>query len=177
MSPGIKVLLRIMQIHNSFLSTYLRIFYHNFPLKKLCHNQYNKAWITTGVTVTSQHKRDLYLLCRSTKDPKLKFIIKHIVEFYLILYRLLKKLYYNKLIINSNNKAKSIWNIVKKKKSKDDGPPLNTDGKTFKGYQSTANIFNTYFTNATDKMSVNNSVTKNLALNNFTKCLLDRFHI
>ena len=43
-----------------------------------------------------------------------------------------------------------------KKNSNDYGPPLNIDGKTFKDYQSTANIFNTYFTNATDKMSVNN---------------------
>jgi len=78
-----------------------------------------------------------------------------------------KKLYYNKLIINSNNKAKSIWNIVKTvtKKSNDDGPPLNIDGKTFKDYQSIANTSNTYFTNAIDDMSVNNSVTMSATLN------------
>jgi hypothetical protein len=74
-------------------------------------------------------------------------------------------LYYNKLIINSKNKAKSIWNIVKtvtKKKSNGDGPTLNTDGKIFKDI---ATVFNTYFTYATDKMSVNNSMTMNSALN------------
>ena len=73
-----------------------------------------------------------------------------------------KKLYYNKLIINSNNKAKSIWNIVKTvtKRSNDDGLPLNIDGKTSKDYQSIANTFNTYFTNAIDNMSVNNSMTE-----------------
>ena len=56
------------------------------------------------------------------------------------------ELYYNKLFINSKNKAKSIWNIVKmvtKKNSNDDGPALNIDGKIFKDYQCITNIFNT----------------------------------
>jgi hypothetical protein len=53
------------------------------------------------------------------------------------------------------------------KKSNDDVPPLNIDGKTFKDYQSITDIFNTYFTNATDEMPVNNSVTMNLALTYF----------
>jgi hypothetical protein len=33
-------------VFNSFLNTYLRIFYHSFPLKKVYHSQHNKAWIT-----------------------------------------------------------------------------------------------------------------------------------
>ena len=59
-------------IFNSFLNTYLRIFYHSFPLKKVYHSQLNKARVTTGIKISSQHKRDLYLLCRSTNNPKLK---------------------------------------------------------------------------------------------------------
>jgi hypothetical protein len=51
------------------------------------------------------------------------------------------------------------------KKSNDDRPPLNIDGKTFKDYQSIASTFNIYFTNAIDNMSVNNSMTVNSALN------------
>jgi len=43
--------------------------------------------------------------------------------------------------------------------------PLNIDGKTFKDYQSTANTFSTYFTNAIDNKSVYNSMTMNSALN------------
>jgi hypothetical protein len=50
----------------------LRIFYHSFPLKKVYHSQHNEAWITTGITIWSQHKRNLYLLCRSTNNRKLK---------------------------------------------------------------------------------------------------------
>jgi hypothetical protein len=47
-------------IFNSFLNTYLRIFYYSFPLKKVYHSQHNKAWITTGLKISSQHKRHLY---------------------------------------------------------------------------------------------------------------------
>jgi len=100
-------------VFNSFLNTYLRIFYHSFPLKKAYHSQHNKAWITTEIKISSQHKRDLYLLCRSTEKLKLK---KHYITHCRILSDVIKtakKLYYNKLITNSNNRAKSIWNIVK----------------------------------------------------------------
>ena len=48
-------------------------------------------------------------------------------------------------------------------KSNDDVPPLNIGGKMIKDYQNIANIFNTYFTTATDKISANNSVTFNAA--------------
>jgi hypothetical protein len=33
-------------------------------------------WITPGIIISSQHKRDLYLLCRSTKDSKLNIYYK-----------------------------------------------------------------------------------------------------
>jgi len=115
-------------VFNSFLNTYLRIFNHSFLLKKLCHSHYKKAWITTGIKISIQHKRDLYLLCGSTKDPKLKNYYKTYCRILSDVIKTAKKLYYNKLIINSNNRGKSIWNIVKtetKKKCNDDGPPLN----------------------------------------------------
>jgi len=59
-------------IFNSFLNTYSRIFHHSFPLKKSYHNQNNKSCIMTGIKISSQHKRDLYLFCSSTNDPEVK---------------------------------------------------------------------------------------------------------
>jgi len=58
-------------IFNNFLNTYLRIFYHTFLLKKCQHNYNNKQWKTPVIIISSQHKRLLYLLCRSSKDSKL----------------------------------------------------------------------------------------------------------
>ena len=58
-------------IFNNFLNTYLRIFYHPFPLKKCQNNYNNKPWKTPGIIISNQHKRVLYLLCMRTKDSKL----------------------------------------------------------------------------------------------------------
>ena len=62
----------VHSVFNSFLNAYFRIFYHRFPRKKSYHTENNKPWITTGIKISSQHKIDLYLLCRSTNDSKLK---------------------------------------------------------------------------------------------------------
>ena len=58
-----------------------------------------------GIKITSQHKRDLYLLCRNTNNPKLKPHYKTYCRILSEVIMTAKKLYYNKLIINSNNKA------------------------------------------------------------------------
>ena len=146
-------------IFNSFLNTYLRIFYHSFPIKKLYHNYNNKAWTTTVIKISSQHKRDLYWLCRGTKNPKLKRYYKIYCRFLSEVIKMAKKLHYDKLITNSNNKVKTIWDIVKTEtsiKNKDGVSALNIDGKTIKDHQNIANIFNTYFLNLSAKMRVNN---------------------
>jgi len=98
---------------NNFLNTYLKIFYHCFPFMKSHPNNVNKAWITTGIKISSQHKRDLYLLCRDTKHPKLRNYYTSYRRILTKVIKIAKKLYHNKLITNSNNKIKTMWNIVK----------------------------------------------------------------
>jgi hypothetical protein len=108
------------------------------------------------------------LLCRNTKNPKLRNYCKSYCRILTEVIKTAKKLYNNKLITNSNNKIKTMWNIVKtdtQKASKDEVPPLNVDGNVVEDYQSIANIFNTYFTTVTDKMSANNSVNINVSSN------------
>jgi hypothetical protein len=87
------------------------------------HKQYNKPWITTGIKISSQHKRDLYLLCRSIKNPNLKNHYKTYCRIVTDVLKTAKKLYCNKLITNSKNKVKTLWNIVKTetKKKKERG--------------------------------------------------------
>jgi hypothetical protein len=46
---------------------------------------------------------------------------------------------------------------------------------TVQDYQSIANIFNTYFTNITNKMPVNNSMNMNLAINYLYKVFIRPF--
>jgi hypothetical protein len=67
----------------------------------------------TGIKTSDQHKRVLYLLCRSTNNPKLKTHYETYCRTLSDIIKIAKKSYYNKLITDSKNKAKSIWNIVK----------------------------------------------------------------
>jgi hypothetical protein len=60
-------------IFNSFLNTYLRILYSSFPLKKVKKKTTTKnTWMTSGIKTSCKHKRELYLICRDSNDPKLK---------------------------------------------------------------------------------------------------------
>lgn len=62
----------VNSICNSFLHTYLRVFYSSFPLRKLITRTNSNAWITAGIRTTCKHTRDLYLLCRNSNNPLLK---------------------------------------------------------------------------------------------------------
>jgi hypothetical protein len=57
---------------NSFLNTYLRIFYSSFPFKKGKNTTTKNIWMTTGIKTSRKHKRELYLTRRDSHDPKLK---------------------------------------------------------------------------------------------------------
>jgi hypothetical protein len=61
------------------------------------------------------------------------------------------------------------------KKSNDNGLLLNIDGKIYQDQQSIANIFNTYFTNIADKVPINNSMTRNFAINYLYKVFIRPF--
>jgi hypothetical protein len=57
---------------NSFLNTYLNIFYSSFPpVRVICKNN-NKTWITLGIKTSCKRKRELFVLTRNSNDPILK---------------------------------------------------------------------------------------------------------
>jgi len=61
----------VNKIFNSFLNTYLRIFYATFPLKKI-NNETKAPWITIGIKTSCIQKRKLYLACRNSTNPHIK---------------------------------------------------------------------------------------------------------
>jgi hypothetical protein len=107
-----RILVRLPLFQN-LLHQFSGITYLGFPLKKTHYNHNNKAWITPGIKISSQHKRNLYLICRNTKDPKLKSHYKTYCRILSEVTKTAKKLHYNKLIINSNNNVKTTCDIVK----------------------------------------------------------------
>jgi hypothetical protein len=70
---------------NSFLNTYLRIFYLSFTFKRIKNETNKTIWITRimlRIKTSHTHKRELYLVSRGNNDPKLKKITtKYIVKF------------------------------------------------------------------------------------------------
>ena len=71
------------------------------------------AWITKGIRISCQRERSLYLLSRNWNDLKLKICYKHYCSVLRKIVREAKKLYYNELIANSENKVTVTWKIIK----------------------------------------------------------------
>ena len=72
-----------------------------------------------------------------------------------------KRMCYNNLIINSNNKLKTSWHMIKsetdKTKCNHGISSIEIDGKICNDYVHIAAAFNTYFSTVTEKISANNS--------------------
>jgi hypothetical protein len=149
------------KLFNSFLNTYLRIYNSCFPYQKITCSYDNKAWLTAGIRNSCQHKRHLFLLCRSIKSPTLLAYYKKYTEILRAVMKKAKRIYYNKLIINSDDKTKTIWKIVNKEASKynnnnnnknHDHPLLIKDRKRISNGLQIANAFNVHFTTIMDKL-------------------------
>jgi hypothetical protein len=72
-----------------------------------------------------------------------------------------KKLQYNSNTINSDNKIKTMWNIVKsetgKRNCKIGVHQMNINGKLITNNHMIANSFNTYFSTIADKLTASNT--------------------
>ena len=151
-------------IFNNFLNTYLHIFHHTFPLIRCQPTHNNKPWITPEIIISSQHKRNLYILCRCTKDPKLNNHYKKYCRILSDVIKTAKKRYYNNLLLTSNNKSKTSWHIIKSVTNKYKGThgisSIEIDGELFNDHLVVAKTFNSYFTSFTEGTTVNPAILK-----------------
>jgi hypothetical protein len=80
-----------------------------------------------------------------------------------------KKMHYNKLIVDSNNRSKTIWNTVNNETGKNnvihDPPPLVMNGEKYKNSKNIANAFNLYFNTMMDKQLAITEITSGERLN------------
>jgi hypothetical protein len=102
-------------IFNCFLNTFLRIFHSSFPLKKIKASSKTKVinWITPGIKTSCRRKRELYLLYGNSNDVNFKNYYKLYCRTLSNVINAAKRLYYDRLIVNSENKMKTTWNVVK----------------------------------------------------------------
>jgi hypothetical protein len=102
----------VNSMFNSFLNIYLRIFYFSFPLKKVSTKTNSHDWITSGIRTSCKRKRDLFLFCRNSNDAKLENYYKTYFKILSNVIKEAKKYHFNRLIENSDNKMKTMWDIV-----------------------------------------------------------------
>ena len=131
------------------MNTYLRIFYANYPPKKIS-NESKEPWITIGIKTSFIQKRKLYLACTNSTNPHIKGYYKHYCNILSKVSKEAKKCHYDNQIKNSTNTNKTTWDIVNKethrKKHSTNIKFLNIDGITTDNQQLTAETFKNYLT-------------------------------
>jgi integrase len=120
--------------------------------------------MTKGIKISINCKRELYLISRNSKNPKLKKYYKLYCKLLSKVIKEAKILQYEKQISPSYNKTKTIWNIVKsetgKKIRKEDTSLLHINGKIIQNQQIMANSFNDYFLKIPEKLMGANKYDK-----------------
>jgi exonuclease III len=152
---------------NKFLNTFLRIFYACCPMKKYKYSHTEKSWLTTGIKVSCANKRKLYLISRSSEDPNVKEYFRKYCRILTKVITAAKKMYYNTLISESNNKTKTTWNIVKtitnNRGSSDNIIAMKIKDKSSCNPIDIVEAFNNYFSSIAKKLLNNNN---NSSINN-----------
>jgi signal recognition particle subunit SEC65 len=130
--------------------------------------QNSKAWLTTGIKTSRSNKRKLYLLYRKSYDPKLKIYYKNGCKILSKVTKLAKKMNYNNKLVNSTNKPKTTWSIMKtitnNKKNLNNILMMEIDGKITTHYQTIAEKFNNHYISVADNITFNNFINNTLFL-------------
>ena len=150
-------------MYNSFLNSFLRIFYSSFPLKELKIKSNNNSWITPGISISCKHKRDLYLLYRNSNDEALKNRYRLYCKILKDVIREAKKQHYNRQVLNSSNKIRTMWDITKSVTGKstkiDTIQELKVNGNVISSSQDIADSLNNFFLSVVENntFKINNS--------------------
>jgi len=102
----------VSRIFSSCLNTYLGLFYSSFPLIQVDNVGNNNSWITLGIIISCNHKREF---CMESRNSKISSIIKYYKEYCKILSKATtraKRLEYDKKKLKSSNKIKTMWEII-----------------------------------------------------------------
>jgi hypothetical protein len=147
---------------NTFLNIFLTLFEASFPTKTQKKVFENNEWITKGIKTSCRYKRELYLNCRSSDNQIMKIHYRKYCRILTQVIKEAKRLHYNKQLLESDNKVKVVWKILKKetgKVSKEDvTPAIKINYNVIKNPKIIAHSFNTYFLTIVERMN-NDTIT------------------
>jgi hypothetical protein len=139
----------VYKIFNSFLNIFLRIYYSSFPLIQANSKMNRNSWITTGIITSCKHKRELYKELQINNNDTLASYYRDYTKILSMVIRKAKIIEHDKLIKNSQNKAKTTWGIRNKEsgrnKKRSEIQALNVEGKKITDQRPIAETFNDYF--------------------------------
>lgn len=148
----------VNKAYNNFLATFLYYFNNYIPLVtcKSGFSQHSKGWVTDGIRVSSNNKRYLHFLAKSSKDPA---FLNYVRKYKLIFKRCIqeaKRAYNNKLIRESKNRTKAAWKIVKADSQQKTEPTLintiNFESIQTNDSQEISTLFNKFFNTTSERL-------------------------
>ena len=92
-------------LFNSFLNTYVQVFYSCFPHINFNDRPHKKSWIIAGRRISCKRIRDLYLLIRKNNAIKLQQYYKLYCKILTNVIKEVQRTNYNEQIANSHNKV------------------------------------------------------------------------
>jgi hypothetical protein len=114
------------------------------------------SWITPGILISCKHKRDLYTQLWNNNNNPITTSHYKILQNIDSGYKKAKCMGYDKLILNSDNKIKTKWNIINKepgsKNNSNNIQALDVEGKKIIDQHSIAKTFNEYFVTITENI-------------------------
>ena len=69
----------VTTIFNSFLNTYIRIFYSSFPLIKINKIMCNNSWLTISIKTFCKQKREVYIASRNSNNSIIKKTLQNLL--------------------------------------------------------------------------------------------------
>jgi len=108
----------VNEIFNSFLNTFLRIYYSSFPLIRVKNKMNQNSWITPGIITCCKHKRELYKELQNNNNTTLASNYRDYAKILSRVIREAKISDNDQLILNSHNKVKTTWGIINKDSGK-----------------------------------------------------------
>jgi len=147
----------VNSIFNSFSDTYLRIFQTSFLTKRICSSLNIKPWLTQGIKTTCHNNNKIYQISKYSRNPGVTQYFKIYCKILTSTIEASKRKYYDQLIYNSNNRTKTIWNIVKTLMNKRGDvkkiTSIHLNNELVKDPTIMANSFNSFFSTVVHSLS------------------------
>lgn len=151
----------VNECFRNFMNSLCSLFEESFPKKIYVLKSQavsNKSWITIGIKTSSRKLKTLYSIGKFNKSP-------HFVEYYTTYKKIYKKVLFrakqmhnDKLILNSNNKGKTMWNVIKIETNRStntskDVKIKDDNGKMIQEPEFTAEYINNFFLSVASNIS------------------------